>query len=78
MLIKQIVKVTDSRLQCPNCECEDLPWDDMTDEDDMLVYYETCPECGQEFIEYCTDPEDNYLCTTYIKYVESESSNIRW
>jgi predicted RNA-binding Zn-ribbon protein involved in translation (DUF1610 family) len=78
MLIKQIIKVTNSHLQCPDCGYEDSPWDDTTYEDGIVAYHEDCPECGTEFIEYCTDPEDNYLCTTYIKYVESESSNTRW
>jgi predicted Zn-ribbon and HTH transcriptional regulator len=78
MLIKQIVKVTNSPLQCPNCGYEDFPWDDIADEDDMLVYHEVCQDCGQEFKEYCTDPEDIYLYTTYIKYIRGENSNMRW
>lgn len=78
MLVEQIIKVTNSYLQCPDCGSEDFPWDDVINEDDMLIYHEVCQDCGQEFIEYCTDPEDNYLYTTYVIYVEGISSNIRW
>lgn len=78
MLIKQIIKVENSNLHCPECGHDDFPWNDSIYEDGIIAYHEDCPECGTEFIEYCTDPEDNYLSTTYVKYVEGERSNMRW
>ena len=78
MLIKQIIKVENSNLHCPECGHDDFPWDDIVYEDGMIIYDEFCQECGVEFREYCTDPGERYLYTTYVKYVEGERSNMRW
>ena len=78
MLIEQTIRVTNSHLHCPMCGHDAFQWDDVTKQNGILVYSEICDKCEEEFLEHCTDPEDDYLYTTYTTYVKSVRSNIRW
>ena len=77
MFVTRTVK--NSYLRCPHCGCGDMEWQNIDYDMGERIYSETCPECEESFVEYCSDQEDEqYLRTTYNEYIKVDSTNSRW